>query len=382
MLCGSRPALRQEGRMGVLARMAAHLAILVVLVVLGASPAPGTAEPEEAPERGAQPPAEREDFLLREACRYLNLSPQQAGQLLVIARQADERRRLFEQQSERTLRDLEPLAARDPEYVTRARASLEQSRAQVFSQILTFATSQTVRLLTREQIALAWRLAEGHPPKYAQADPALLEPEAGFTQRFAGRRRSPAGSRGQPVPGGGAAGSGAPQGDEAEVEALELLQRALVAEATVEVERLMDAQPQNLQMRRRSSVSSVPARRATERPFPQLVVETADLNELAFAVEPLARRIFFSPRIVPVLLHPGQRRGAAAGPDHRLRLERNRATRVVRGYLDLQPIFAFLDLDDEAVFEDGAGLLFVDDQTTKGEQGPGAVRSVVVWAGL
>jgi hypothetical protein len=65
--------------------------------------------------------------------------------------------------------------------------------------------------------------------------------------------------------------------------------------------------------------------------------------------------------------------------EHRLRLERDRTTRIVRAYLDLRPIFAFIDLDDEAVFEKGTGSLFVDDTSTKNEQGPGALRSVNVW---
>lgn len=66
------------------------------------------------------------------------------------------------------------------------------------------------------------------------------------------------------------------------------------------------------------------------------------------------------------------------GRDHRLRIERNRKTRVVKVSLDLQPVFFFIDLDDEAVFEDGMGLFFVDDAATKNEQGPGGLRWVSV----
>jgi hypothetical protein len=60
-------------------------------------------------------------------------------------------------------------------------------------------------------------------------------------------------------------------------------------------------------------------------------------------------------------------------------LERNRKTRVVRAYLDGRPVFAFLDLDDAAVFNGGKSLLFVDDRSTKTEQGPGTMRSVAIW---
>jgi len=68
------------------------------------------------------------------------------------------------------------------------------------------------------------------------------------------------------------------------------------------------------------------------------------------------------------------------GQEHRLRLERNRYTRIVRAYLDWRPIFAFIDLDDDAVFENGKGVLFADDKATSHkEQGPGALRSLLVW---
>lgn len=73
--------------------------------------------------------------------------------------------------------------------------------------------------------------------------------------------------------------------------------------------------------------------------------------------------------------------GGAPVPEqeHRLRVERNRTTKIVRVLLDLRPIFAFVDVDDDAVFEQGAGALFLDDTSTKTEQGAGALRSVNVW---
>src|SRR5207248_5128017 len=55
-------------------------------------------------------------------------------------------------------------------------------------EMVRFGLFHLVRTLTREQIALAWRLELGRPPEYARCNPALLDPAAGFV--------SPPGARG------------------------------------------------------------------------------------------------------------------------------------------------------------------------------------------
>ena len=64
----------------------------------------------------------------------------------------------------------------------------------------------------------------------------------------------------------------------------------------------------------------------------------------------------------------------------RLRLERDRDTRIVQCYLDGRRAFAFIDLDGEAVFDQKRATLFADDAETQGkESGSGAALSLVIW---
>lgn len=73
--------------------------------------------------------------------------------------------------------------------------------------------------------------------------------------------------------------------------------------------------------------------------------------------------------------------GAALEGEQRLLIQRNRATRVVQVYLDFRPVFAFVDLDDDAVFKEKKGWFFIDDKSTTNEQGPGAMRWLTVSTG-
>jgi hypothetical protein len=68
------------------------------------------------------------------------------------------------------------------------------------------------------------------------------------------------------------------------------------------------------------------------------------------------------------------------GREYRLRLERDGETRIVRAYIDFRPVFAFIDLHEDAVFENQDAYFFVDDVTTRNEHGPGALRWLVVRA--
>lgn len=441
------------------------------LLLAGLAAAGSQSEPA-----GGIPPAETpdatpqalpgEDDLLRHACRYLLLSRRQLAQLVPVAKRTDEALALLVREEAPRLRELEKLG--DTPEAAVLRKALESRRAQVESQVVKFASEQLARLWTREQIALAERLADGTPPEYAHAHPALLDPKAGFAYPSA---RSQLGGLSAHSPG------------------------SPVTRRLREDTLLLDSISRQIQGGGLPG-GSLRRDRATGRrgPFAQLVVETNQLSDLMFGVESLARRLFLSERWLPFLqsaaarglgegagvsyrmatmgslrllreyrmergfrdltgkgpeleplggtldhgayfFGPGQglrlsntgvtdhydlefsfrtftdngnyqklldfkngtrdaglylfqghltfytlADGGApqAGQEHRLRLERNRYTRIVRGYLDFRPIFAFIDLDGEAVFEKSSGTLFKDDTTTSGEQGPGALKWVSV----
>lgn len=463
-----RPVVRRIGA----------LAMLVGLSGLGGVQPRVKADPSPEAPTNLQASAEQEERLLQQLCRYLKLTRTQVLHLAPFARQASRGRDLLERECEERRRVFEPLVDTQPEAAERLRQAMEQRREQVLGELTALGTRALIRNLTREQIALAWRLGQGKPPKYAQADPALLDPAAGFVTlpsvNFGSLELSfanPDDSRLAPL-------SSRSIAERLRPESLSL-NRSLVLRDIVgyEVEIPTDTG------RRRAGSES--------RPFPQLVAETNDPNDLMPALQPLAGRLFFSDHWLPVLEgilrsgeSPGSGRLKAPGPlrmvrdfrmersfrdltgrgpdleplggvvehglylfnpgqglrvpdtgvtdhyaiqlnllyhggnsyqkildfknggsdgglyfyqghltfytlanggepkpeaEHRLRLERDRTTRIVRGYLDLRPIFAFIDLDDDAVFEKGSSALFVDDTATKNEQGAGAFRSLTVW---
>lgn len=453
------------------------LAVLIGLTGLGGVQPRVKADPSPEGPTNLEASAEREERLLQQLCRYLKLTRTQVLHLAPFARQASRGRDLLERECEERRRVFDPLADTQPDAAERLRLAMEQRREQVLGELTALGTRALIRNLTREQIALAWRLGQGKPPKYAQADPALLDPAAGFvtipTLNFGSLEVSfsdPGTPRLAPL----SSRSGT---DRFQAESLSLNRRLILRnEVGYEVEIPAETG-------RRTASDS--------RPFPQLVAETNDPNDLMPALQPLAGRLFFSDHWLPVLegilrsgespggsrlkapgplrmvrdfrmersfrdltgrgpdleplggvvehglylFNPGQglrvpdtgvtdhyalqlnllyhggnsyqkildfKNGASDGglyfyqghltfytlanggepkpeAEHRLRLERDRTTRIVRGYLDLRPIFAFIDLDDDAVFEKGSSALFVDDTATKNEQGAGAFRSLTVW---
>lgn len=466
------------------------LVALLALCATGLRGRAGAAYPDHpGPAGGAAATRPSEDALLLEALRYLNLLPRQLRQLVFFARQADRRRAHLAHEEAAALARIERLSGKDPEAADRLGRERQQIREQVESEIVAFGTYQLVRIFTREQIALAWRLRRRHPPNYARADPALLDPDAGFV---AGGPPEPADTfdlelHNPPAapPGGGTEREG--QGLERQRAEADVAAR-LLEQATIHSERLSLLQDGSIELLGEAQF----VRGRPETHFPQRVIESDDLAELATAVEPLARRLFLSPRFVPVLQNalarglggsrlrpaaptglvrpirdyrlyegfrdqsrrgppmepfggiverglylfaPGQGLGLAdtgvtdhysvelvfrhfgaegyqklidfkkrardtglylyggrlnfynlalattvrPGQEHRVRLERNRASRVVRAYLDGQPAFAFIDLDDEAAFEDHLGIFFVDDIATNGEQGRGACAAIRFW---
>ncbi len=65
-----------------------------------------------------------------------------------------------------------------------------------------------------------------------------------------------------------------------------------------------------------------------------------------------------------------------------LRLERDAATRTVKGFLDGLEVFNFIDTEGDAVFGDGPGRFFVDDEATSGsEVAAGEALRIRIWDG-
>ncbi len=425
-----------------------------------------------------------EQDLLLAAFRYLKLSRNQLGYLRLLAQQADRRRAALEAEHRPAPRPQDPQPDPEPTVSKLGRRGVQveapdaevNRRAEIAGILGKEGALPLTRILTREQIALAWRLAQGNPPAYAQTDPSLLDFNAGF---FGSAR--------------GVLGVGNAVYLRGEVLDLSTGLGGLDGLVTFG----LGESP--VVLGRRALTPQIvgglvfDSRGSQEKPFPQLVVEAREPSELTFAVEPLAQRIFSSDQIVPAirmalsgesgafafgradlqtanprrvrsyelergfreltgqgpaleplggeirqgLYHfaPGQgvrlantgvtsqyalqftflhdkeggyqklvdfKHGAKdtglylhqgklefyqhavggvprPGQEHRVRIERNRSTRIVRGFLDMVPVFAFLDLDDQAVFSKGKSLLFLDDRSTKTEQGPGSMRSVAIW---
>lgn len=441
------------------------------------------APPPAAPNANGPKDKPSDKDLLWKLCKYLRLSKTQVGLLLPTARYVERGRELHQRQVDQAVRQLEKLADK-PAEAAKLRAQIDQAESKLAADVTTFSAPQLARILTREQIALVWRLDEGNPPKYANADPALMDPSNGFASNLAQQRgiifldNSDGAER-------------ATLELERAEETLILRQRELDLRSTI-VQPVPESGTDAFRLRGQMG-RVFQMQQPTEKPFPQLVIETNDIKDLLPPLEPFARRVYlsdawletlqeayteglgvspsrnhslvaqgpthavrdyrmerglrdqtgFGPELEPLggaldhgeyVFGPGQglrmpdagvrgdyqveisfrwfggdgyqkiidfkhakedgglyfyngkltfytlANGPAAEPgaDHRIRLERNRATHVVRAFLDLKPVFAFIDLDDAAVFDQGEGYLFVDDVTTKNEQGPGEVRWVNV----
>jgi OmpA-OmpF porin, OOP family len=70
-----------------------------------------------------------------------------------------------------------------------------------------------------------------------------------------------------------------------------------------------------------------------------------------------------------------------AGQDYRVRLDRDKNTNLVRGFINDLPVFEFTDTNGDATFENGLGMFFVDDTGTNEEVAPGAVSRIRIWDG-
>jgi OmpA-OmpF porin, OOP family len=68
-----------------------------------------------------------------------------------------------------------------------------------------------------------------------------------------------------------------------------------------------------------------------------------------------------------------------AGQDYEIRLERDRATKMVRGFVNGLKVFEFADTADHAVLDGETAFFFVDDLTTADEASAGAVSHIRIW---
>jgi len=269
-------------------------------------------------------PAERatEDSLLAAAFAYLDLSAAQRGQLLWVARQVEGRRRLFADEERRIAAEERRLADREPASAAKLRQLLEEERARMESDVVAFAAPHLVRTLTREQILLAWRLEQGRPPKSEPVDPILLDPAAGFVvagQGIMPQLPSPV-EPSVPLPEEGGIAPPSPEQQAAEAAAAEAaaarerltaeLDRALVV-AQERQRRALDLGggdgSEDLQV-----AAAAIANPLSNPHFPQRVVESDSVAELAAAIEPFVRRLFASPRLMAVLARARPRRSRAA----------------------------------------------------------------------
>ena len=169
----------------ILRRLAGGVLLTAALAGVTAGAGPATAGKPLAivPQAPAEPQPltpEKDEQALRAVCRYLKLSRTQAINILPIARWAERGASLFAKEEAEKLRELEKIGDQNPTLSERIKHDLEERRTQLRTQTIQTVGPQLTRILTREQIALLWRLQQGSPPKYTQADPALLDVGAGF----------------------------------------------------------------------------------------------------------------------------------------------------------------------------------------------------------
>jgi hypothetical protein len=68
-----------------------------------------------------------------------------------------------------------------------------------------------------------------------------------------------------------------------------------------------------------------------------------------------------------------------ANTSYRIRLDRDKATKKVQGYINGVRAFDFIDANDEAVLQDEKLILFLDDVTTSSEISGGVITRLRIW---
>jgi hypothetical protein len=135
-----------------------------------------------------------EDMLLLEATRYLRLSASQLRQLSMLAQAADGRLAQLRAQEDQSLASLHQIALRQREALLAGRNSsareqanaltmrqtMQQRRAETERTVVQEVLPQLARLLAPTQVERAFLLSQGQVPPGEAAEPALLDPAAGF----------------------------------------------------------------------------------------------------------------------------------------------------------------------------------------------------------
>lgn len=192
------------------------------------------AEPAATPAPDARPAVPNtdptgaiwEDMLLLEATRYLRLTDAQLRQLFAVAQSADGRLTQLRAQEDQSLASLHQIALRQREALLAGRnssareqasaltlrQSMQQRRAETETAIVQEVLPQLARLLAPAQVERAFLLAQGQVPPGEAAEPALLDPAAGFVTGDKSRAPSVLTMLGGKIAQGGAPGAPAPAG--------------------------------------------------------------------------------------------------------------------------------------------------------------------------
>jgi hypothetical protein len=171
------------------------IALALAVAVAAVLPWRVTAQDRSGSEgRTARIAEQWEDVLLLDATRYLRLSREQLAQFSPLARLAADRLNRLEEENERTLATVERIARKHREALLRGQRvstveqegavnygrALQQKRAEAEEQLVQLLAPRLARVLTREQIQRAFLLALGDWPKEEAKSPALLDPASGF----------------------------------------------------------------------------------------------------------------------------------------------------------------------------------------------------------
>jgi hypothetical protein len=178
--------------------------LLTGMALAGNLPWQASAQTGPAPDASSRLAEHWEDVLLLEAIRYLRLSPAQLRQLQPTAQAAEDRLARLREQEERMRTALDRIAQKQREALIRGdhislqeqsdalamTQTMKQRREQAAEEITRQIAPQLARLLTRDQIERAYLLARGEMPNGVPPRPALLDPGSGFVLDDSAREQS------------------------------------------------------------------------------------------------------------------------------------------------------------------------------------------------
>jgi hypothetical protein len=295
--------------------------LLATLALACLAPCPSSAQEEGLPDREPALAQKWEDVLLLDAIRYLRLSPAQMQQVWPLARVAQDRLNRLAGEEARTQAALARIAEKQRRALVAGRQvslqeqqdalflnrTMKEKRERANEEIVNYIAPRLARILTREQVQRAFLLAHGEMPKDVPRRPALLDPQSGFVLNPDVRdewrtaalkqvlyRRYPrqlvdSGVRGLPRM---VRIRTAPGATDATAIFLELA-------LAVDDEQAQAPQfPEPLVQSFRKTREFLESRWGN---LSALLIQDAMEDELEMALRPLARRMFLSPRLVPVL---------------------------------------------------------------------------------